>query len=121
MSRQQPMQPTTRHTFEIKQGDTAPVLETVLLDGDEEPLDLTSAISVGFTMVLADHPRTRVLDYATADFDADTTGTVRYPWQPGDTDVAGTYNIEWTPIFPVIGAMTVPSRGYDTVQVNKRA
>lgn len=62
------MNPSTTHEFEIKRGDTGPVLETVLIDGDGLPVDLTSAISVGLTMTLATNPRTPVLVNAACGF-----------------------------------------------------
>lgn len=106
------------HEFEIKQGDTLPALATVLRDGDLEPLDLTNASSVGLSMVLAEHPRTVVLNVAAASFMADATGRVTYAWAAGDTAVVGLYNIEWVVVFPGPTVMTVPSCGFDKVRVN---
>lgn len=111
---------TTTHEFEIKQGDTGPFLATVLRDGAGEPLNLTNAISVGLSMVLAEHPRTVILDAASADFVADATGSVSYQWGPTDTVTTGVYNIEWVVIWPTL-TMTIPSKGFDKVRVNVRA
>lgn len=112
------------HEFEIKVGNTLPVLATTLQTGatrTPEPIDLTSAISVGLTMALHEHPKTKVIDMGSADFVADATGTVSYPWQPGDTDLAGLYDIEWTIVFPGGNVMTVPSCGFDKVRINPLA
>jgi len=108
------------NTFEIKQGDNSPFLETTLLDGEGVALDLTDATTVTLSMTPCEHPRTPVLDNVAADFDADATGSVWYEWQAGDTDVAGRYNIEWTVIYPSGLHLTIPSKGYDIVEVTKR-
>jgi hypothetical protein len=105
--------------FEIKEGDTSPFLETVLLDGDNRPLDLTDAISVELTMVMCEHPRTMILNKVTAEWAVDATGIVWYEWQAGDTDGVGRYNIEWTVTYPLGMILTIPSKGYDTVEVTK--
>jgi hypothetical protein len=105
------------NSFEIKQGDTSPRLETNLYDGDGVALDLTAAISVTLTMELAAHPRTKVLNNAAASFTADATGSVWYQWVAGNTATAGKYNIEWRVTFPLGQITTVPSRGYDIVDV----
>lgn len=107
----------TTHEFEIKEGDTGPDLATVLLGSDRRPVDLTNALSVTLTMALAGHPRTKVIDAATAIFAADATGAVRYVWQPGDTDTVGTYNIEWHVVWGDDFEMTFPSVGYDKVVI----
>ena len=115
------MNPSTTHEFEIKRGDTGPVLETVLIDGDGRPVDLTSAISVGLTMTLATNPRTPVLVAAACGFAPDTSGAVSYAWSAANTAVVGLYDIEWTVIWPANLVMTFPSRGFDKVRVNARA
>jgi hypothetical protein len=105
------------NVFEIKEGDTLPEIETVLLDGAGSPLNMTNAISVTLKMVSCGHPRTVVLNHVAATFVADATGTVSYAWQTGDTAVPGKYNIEWRATFPVVGVITIPSKGYDMVEV----
>lgn len=108
----------TNH-FEIKQGNTSPFLETVLLDVDG-PVDLTTADHVELRMVLCRHPRTVVLNDVVTDFVADATGTVWYEWQTGDTDTPGKYEIEWTVVYPTGLIVTFPSLGHDIVDVTKR-
>lgn len=115
--------PSTNHTFEIKQGDTAPVLETVLIDNYGNPVDLTSLVSLGIRLVMVGAPFLHVFgdgdyDLGVAEFEADETGVVRYRWQAGDTDVSGTYKLEWVGVWPASQIMTFPSRGYDKVQIN---
>jgi hypothetical protein len=106
--------------FEIKEGDTSPFLSTVLLDGEGVPLDLTNATGVTLTMAMCDHPRTVVLNAVAADFNATAAGEVWYEWQAGDTDTPGMYNIEWTVTYPAGMILTVPSKGYDRVEVTRR-
>lgn len=107
------------NNFEIKRGDTLPQLATVLLDGEGSPLDLTTALSVKLSMILCEHPRTVVLDETPASFAPNTTGAVWYDWQVGDTSAVGRYNIEWTVTFVGGVTLTVPSKGYDTVEVTR--
>jgi hypothetical protein len=105
------------HTFEIKQGDTSPRIETTLYDGDGVALDLTAALTVTLTMEACDHPRAKVLDNAAASFTADATGSVWYQWVAGNTATVGRYNIEWRVTYPLGMVTTIPSKGYDTVEV----
>lgn len=112
--------PARLNTFKIKQGNTVPRIETVLLDGDGVPVDLTDAISVTLSMSMCDHPRTAVFTDRAASFTADTSGAVWYAWVAGDTATVGDYNIEWTVTYAAGSKMTVPSDGYDRVIVGKR-
>lgn len=107
------------NSFEIKEGDTWPYIATVLLDGDGLPLDLTSATSVKFKMAMCEHPRTVIINEVAADFNATAAGEVWYEWAALDTSVPGKYNIEWIVTYPVFGTLTVPSKGFDTVEVTK--
>lgn len=106
--------------FEIKQNDTSPRLETVLLDGDGTPIDLTAAMSVKLSMRACEHPKTVALNKVAASYNATTAGEVWYQWQAADTDTVGKYEIEWTVEFPGGIILTVPSKGFDTVEVTKR-
>lgn len=109
--------PKTTNTFEIKRGDTSPFIETVLYDGDGEPIDLTNAATVTFKMVACDHPRAVKLNRVPADFTASAAGEVWYEWQTGDTDTVGKYNVDWQVTFPLGLIMTIPSKGFDIVEV----
>lgn len=106
------------HEFEIKAGDRYPSLETVLLDGDGEPTNLTDALTVELTMSLKDYPRTVVLNQAAASFEVD--GSVSYEWADGDTDVVGLYVVEWTVTWAPGVTSTFPSKGFDKVRVTPR-
>jgi hypothetical protein len=108
------------HEFSIKEGDRLPWIDTILLDGRCNPIDLTNALSVKLNMTLSVHPRTIVLDGATAGFDADETGHVWYEWDTDDTTTAGDYKIEWLVEYVGPRVVTVPSQGNDIVHVNPR-
>lgn len=112
---------TKSNVFEIKQGDTGPDLATVLIDSDGDPADLTTAVSVKLSMVLAKHPRTVKLNAVPVTFAADATGAVSYEWGATDTDTVGTFNIEWTAVWGDGFVMTFPSCGFDIVKVNPKA
>jgi len=107
--------------FEIKQGDTAPALETILYGGDDGPLDLTNADDVAIRMALCEYPFTVKLNLVSVTFAPDTSGAVSYQWQAGDTDDVGVYDLEWVATFPGAQSMTVPSSGFDTVVVTRHA
>lgn len=108
--------PVRTNYFEIKQGDTRPLLATTLRMG-KTPLDLTGATGVLLTMVGCSYPNTKVLDLVTVDFIADATGSVSYDWAQGGTAEAGEFDIEWTVVWPGGFHETVPSGGYDRVKV----
>lgn len=106
------------HEFEIKVDDTLPSLDTVLLDGDGQPADLTEAVSVNLSMKLAKHPRTVIFDERAASFNPTADGIVSYDWVAGDTAIPGLYAIEWTVSWGLGSRATFPSHGYDKVRVN---
>lgn len=109
-------------TFEIKQGNLSPAIETVLAVGGV-PFDLTLAAEVQFRMVRMKYPYAVAVSDDAADFAHDATGAVSYQWRAGQTAIPGRYRIEWTVIY--LGGdpkpTTVPSRGYDHVLISKRA
>ena len=107
-------------TFEIKQGNLSPRIETVL-EVDGTPLNLTLAAEVQLRMVLSRYPYTIAVSDNATGFAADTTGAVWYQWLAGQTDVAGRYRIEWTVIYLDGKETTVPSKGFDHVEICKRA
>ena len=108
------------HEFEIKEDDTLPLLETVLLDGNGEPVDLTAAVSVKFSMRLDTHPRTIVLNEVAAAFSPTASGEVSYAWAAGNTATEGLYVIEWVVRWGAGGRATFPSKGFDKVRVGPR-
>lgn len=78
--------------FHLKSGDLEPRLETQLVDGQGNPVNLTGVTTVRFHMgtaagvVLVDEPA--VVDDA-------ETGLVAYEWSTGDTDTAGEHAAEF--------------------------
>jgi hypothetical protein len=94
----------------LKATDTLPAVYTSLTDATGAPIDLTSALSVTFSMALEGSSELTV-DASTASFvGARTTGVVQYAWTDGDTDVPGSYLAAFTVAWPS-GAQTFPSEG----------
>lgn len=103
-------------TFTIKQNDLSPSIQTQLLDGAGDPVDITGNLGVTFHMRLAVDPFTVVIDEAATVVDA-ATGTVRYDWQSGDTDTNAVYQAEFEVIYADSKPETFPNDSYITVTV----
>lgn len=96
----------------LKQNDTWPPLTSVLTDANGA-INLTTATSVTIHMkgllgstvtgacVVTDAPN----------------GKVSYTWAVGDTAIVDTYNVEFAIVWTVGGEETVPSGGYNVVQI----
>lgn len=108
------------------ENDRAPDLVRTLVDGDGNPIDLSTAVAVTITIGYARYshyysPFTKIVDRATCSIDAPATaGVVR--WQPGVGDLSppGTYHyifeIEWSG-----GRIeTVPPNTYETLIVRTK-
>ena len=100
-------------TFNIKSGDRLPSFQTVLVDPNGDPVDLTGG-AVQFQM--------RRICSAALTVDAVATitdavnGVVQYDWAAADTATAGVYRAEW--VFTNGGlSETYPNEGFDTVQI----
>jgi hypothetical protein len=86
-------------THVMNQYDTRPYLRVQLLDGNNQPVDLSNANRVEFSMQTASgygNGRIRHGQYlkVTAEectVETPTTGTVRYEFEPADTDLPGEY------------------------------
>lgn len=80
-------------TYQIKQGTTLPTLRVQLLDGANNPVNISTATSVLFRM--SRNPGTTpLIDASASNLDDGTEGLrgyVEYAWQAGDTDVPGNY------------------------------
>lgn len=102
--------------FHIKQGDRLPVLDATLKNKDGTPIDLTTAVSVGFRMWVKG-ASTFAVDAVASVEDAEA-GEVRYSWADGDTDDIGRYLAEFVITFSGSRTQTVPTVGTFTVNVN---
>lgn len=102
----------------FKQGDTAPAIVAVLLDGDGNPVSLVGA-SVRFHMMDQDE---NVVITANGVVDPDQTnnkGQVSYSWQSTDLANAGVFLAEWEVTFLNSTKETFPNNGYDVVRISK--
>lgn len=85
--------------FYIKEGDREPWLTATLVDENEEPVDLTSAVAVKFFMIKPPGTTPKVNGLAASVVDA-TEGRVKYEWGATDTDTPGDYDgefeVEWS-------------------------
>ena len=112
------------HFFELKRGDTLPVIRRVLRSADGTIQDLTTATSVDFVHAPKDG---EVPDFATAVtrtatiIGSATDGLVEYAWVAADTAVAGDRLAEFQVNFPSGGKLTFPNgtRDYILVRVTQ--
>ncbi|HXG46256.1 MAG TPA: BppU family phage baseplate upper protein [Methylomirabilota bacterium] len=99
-------------TAKIKQHDTARSLEDTLQFGGTA-IDLTGcAVSC-----IIKHTESAITIYREATIVDAPAGRVRFDIQPGDTDVAGTYRVEWEIVFPSGKVLTVPDDSYHTLHI----
>lgn len=100
--------------FVVGQSDTLPSYTVSLTDTSNTPVNLSTAISVVFTMSNA--------FTGLAVFDAATVvnalaGTVQYTWSSVDTLTPGIYAVEWEVTWSDSTTTTYPLTGYDFVTV----
>lgn len=106
----------------IKQGDTAPRIESTLTDGANTPVDIAQA-DIFFTLRRIDDDGTPIVNKIAASNDQITDGEdgsrgfVHYDWTIGDTDIAGGYRAEWEVLFVNNLVMTFPNNGYDLIAI----
>lgn len=101
-------------TFFIKQNDTSPAILATLLDGDEQPINLTLA-NVRFHLRRAG-TKTPLVD-AEATIVTPLEGIVRYDWQPSDTAASGVLEAEFEVTYNDLTVETFPNTGYITVEI----
>jgi hypothetical protein len=100
--------------FDIKRNDRLPAI-SVFLEAGNAAIDLTSC-TVRFLMT-SEATGVLKVDGAATVLSA-STGKVSYEWGATDTDTSGVYRAEWEVTFPGGKTRTVPSKGYDTVEVH---
>ncbi|AVO37398.1 BppU family phage baseplate upper protein [Pukyongiella litopenaei] len=98
--------------FYIKQGDTRPALEAVLMDAKGNPVDLTGATA---RLHLARNGKV-VVDAPCIIVDA-PAGLVRYQWAVGDTDQPGAYAAEIEVTDAGGGVETCPNNRHWLIEV----
>ena len=100
--------------FVMKEGDLAPSLTAALRDHDDQPVNLTGA-TVTFRMRRR-NATANVVDAAATVVTA-ASGTVRYDWVAGDTDVAGLYDGEFVAELPS-GRETFPNDRFISIKIH---
>lgn len=105
--------------FNIKQGNLLPTLRVQCLDGDGEPVDLTTATAQTFSMRLAETGVVKITGGACTVVSS-TAGTVDYAWSGTDTNTAGDYEGEVTVTFAAGKASTFPGLGRIGVHIEGR-
>jgi hypothetical protein len=93
--------------FQIKRGDLEPPFKVEIIG-----VDLTGC-TVQFVMSNTLTPK---VNHAATITDA-PNGIVSYSWIAGDTDTVGSYKAEWVITYPNGHKRTVPSGGYDYVDI----
>lgn len=91
----------------IKKNDTLPWLRAILRQGNNDPIDLTTADSVKFLAKSGD----KVISKSAAIIDA-LSGIVEVVWSPADTDTAGQFKCEFEITWDPGYIQTVPNDGY---------
>lgn len=101
--------------FTLKQNDTSPSFDVVVMTGLKEVVDLTGFTAPEFHMW---NRRTRaVVVDTTATIAAATGGLLRYTWLAADTDVPGLYEAEFQITDPAGGILSIPNDGYFTIEI----
>lgn len=104
--------------FEIKSGDTLPVLQPTLINPDGTVHDLTPAVSV--VLVLRWRDRTTVLTRNMTIVQPPTAGKVQYAWLAADWNEipSGLWLMEYVVTGPSLAQLTFPNDiDYDTLRV----
>ncbi len=101
-------------TFYLKKGDRLPSIEVQLLDSEQQPIDVSTAV-VTFRMRIKGGTTLKASGTCTQP-NGGADGVVRFAWGASDTDTAGTYNAEFSCNFSS-SIQTVPSSGYVTVVI----
>jgi len=102
----------------LKQGDLEPPLGITLIDTNNVPVDLTTALSVMFRMAPYD-TRVEIFSHPTTIEDAEA-GEFTYFWQQGDTDVPGVYYCEFVVEWPGPRDQTFPTIGYLVISIEPK-
>jgi hypothetical protein len=128
-----PAQTVRAKTVYFTEYDTAPALRACLKDGQDEPIDLTSAtvaISIAFAMPRGSYytnPRQIIVPYAPCVVDPDQVANTGWvSWTPGPTDGVdaltppGQFLYQFTITYPGGGSQTIPSDTYLPLVIKTR-
>jgi hypothetical protein len=90
--------PSKPATFEIRRNDRLPVYQVDAYDADENPIDLSAATAVAFTMRDRGDGTLKVaqeVGSVVVGADGTSYNRMRYEWQANDTDTPGEYECEF--------------------------
>ena len=103
------------NVLRIRQFDTAPPFEARLTSGGE-PIDLTLAVAVHFSM----SHRDGLADVrGEAGIIVPEEGSVQYEWADGDTDIPGVYDADLLVIWTNGRKTRYPSEGDITIEIRE--
>ena len=101
----------------IKQNDLLPILEAILQDVNENPVDLGSALGIVVHLREEDGAALKIEDGVVVIDSNPATGKITYAWVSTDTDTNGLFLGEFEVTWPGDKKQTFPSRGYISVEV----
>jgi hypothetical protein len=104
--------------FQIAQGNLLPLIEQVLLDGQNKAINLLGLTVLFRLRGISGDALGRRFDRTAEIIDA-AGGHVRYTWVAEDTQFSGTYIAEW--VIVVSGKeMSVPNNGYVNIRMRPK-
>ena len=102
--------------FVIKKDDLIPSITAYLVDHLNDPVDLTTALSVRFIMRAKSATANKV--DAAATIVTPSTGEVRYDWTQPDTNTSGIFEGEWEVLWPGNKPETYPNWRHIVIRVH---
>lgn len=104
--------------FTIKQDDTLPEIQAVLLDSST-PAQPVQLVGCSVRFIMTNKATLAVQVDAEAEIVDASAGIVKYVWQPEDTSIAGTYNGEFEVEFSDSRLETFPNDKYIQIRVKQ--
>lgn len=106
-------------TIHMKEGDERPPVEAQLLDANGDAIDLSGSSVQEVRFLMEDDSTNETIVDAPAVIDNASTGEVVYRWQDGDTDTPGKFESEFRVVFSSDNELTVPTRGFIDVYIER--
>lgn len=99
----------------VKQNDTKPDIQATVLDDNDTAIDVSGA-TIEFQMSSIDG--TNKISSAGSIVTA-ASGIIKYVWSADDLDTVGTFNASFQITFSDSTILTIPSKGYMKIIVQK--
>lgn len=120
-----PAQSTTTGAAYYFENDTAPPLRRQLLDGNDEPIDLTDATSVTITIAHARYshyysPGFKIVDHELVVIEGGTDGWVNWTPAAGALSPPGSYHYVFEITWNDGTEETVPSNTYEALVIRTK-